>query len=585
MKSTIDEIKNRLLPSAIISRKVALKPRGNSEFIGLCPFHQEKSPSFSVVDDKGFFYCFGCGAKGDIFKFVMDTQSVNYNEALNILANEAGVIIPKKSAKLNEADKKRIIYEKIFEVTANHYHNQLINNDNNGAIAYLTNRGLTSETITKFRLGYASDNVKLLSVLKSQFNEEDIIASTVFQKNEHGNIYAFFRERILFPIFNRKHKIIAFGGRSQNEVQPKYLNSPDNPLFKKSHELYCFNFACSQLSSDRSIIVVEGYMDAIALFQAGFLNVVAPLGTAIKSSQIEMIWQLKATPILCLDNDTAGQRATLKICKEILPLISSDKTIKILPLIEAKDPDEFIQKKDKKAFEYLFNNSLPLSQYLFNTEKVLKIIKTPEQKSDFKKRLLKMINQINDLDLKTHYKSFFLDEFNKFIFSKKKANHSLSSELAINATMDYENLDVKTILNILANFPKLLANTELLWELEKIDIESTKLDKLRNNLLFVADYVIEVNRFNEIIFPTEINDIISNILKITNTNGIYKSENEDEAMHYLFRLFKLNRLNNLQREIETIVNELNNNPSESKFTLFTNLKRTQEQLKIELGII
>ena len=577
MRSIIDEIKNRLLPSKIISTKVALKPRGNQEFIGLCPFHQEKNPSFSVADDKGFYHCFGCGAHGDIFKFIMDTQSLNYHDALKILASEAGVVIPKKSTKLIEIEQKNIVYEKIFELTTTYYQEQLFSSNGLQAREYLKKRGLNEDSITKFRLGFAPlENSILLNKLKSSFSEEDIIASTVFQKNSNNHIYSFFRERIIFPIFNRRNKIIAFGGRILNAGQPKYLNSPDNPLFKKSHELYSLNLAIPNLQLDRQIIIVEGYMDVISLFQAGFKNVVAPLGTALKASQVEIIWNLQALPILCFDNDSAGQKATIKTCKEILPYISSDKTIKIMQVFNAKDPDEFLQKNGSNPFKYLVDNSLSLSDYLFFYEKTYKLLKTPEQKSGLKKRLLFIVDQIKDLDLKAQYKKYFLDKFNQLIYQKKGVEQTLRGELAINSTMTNDTSNIESILGILTLYPTLLTKTKVLDELTRIEILSKELDIMRNYLLSIAD---NVSLVNNITFPDELKRIIS---KIEGVSGI---KNANDALHYLRRLFTLNTLNKLQYEMQVILMELNNHPTESTFALFINLKNTEEQLKTELGII
>lgn len=594
MRAIAEEIKGRLLISSLISRVVALKARNSNEFTGLCPFHSEKTPSFSVSDNKGFYHCFGCGAHGDVFKFIMETQRVSYQESLEILGKEAGVSIPKRNTKLLEVDAKLLIYQQIFELSTSYYQQQLTNNGGKSALSYLKNRGLNNDVIQTFRLGFApKDSSQLLSQLKKNFSEEDIIKSTVFQKDEQGSIYSFFRSRIIFPIINRKNKVIAFGGRIIMDGQPKYLNSPDNPLFKKGLELYNFNFALNNLTTKREVLIVEGYMDVITLSQFGFKNVVAPLGTALKSSQIELVWQLNCTPVLCFDNDIAGQKAIIKTCKEAIGSISSEKTLKIINIAGAKDPDEFLHKNGAKTFQNRLTSAVPLCDYLFEYEKNSDTLKTPEQKSNFKKRLLALTEQIKDLDLRSQYKKYFLDQFFQN-FYRKSANTNINanidnslllSESAINTTMEHKNSNIKLILYIITLYPSLLKEPQVIEELTRIEIFNKELDKTRNDLLYAAENSIIDNKLNVEQNIKITAEALAKSPAISRAICVSKINTEVEALKYIMRLFKLNTLNKLEYDIEVILKELNHHPTDKNFNIFIGLKKVVEQLKIELGII
>src|SRR6266566_10131374 len=308
----LDELRARVPLGSLVGRRVRLTRKGR-EHAGLCPFHNEKTPSFYVVEDKGFFHCFGCGAHGDAIGYVMRADNLDFIEAIERLAAEAGLAVPQQTPQERERAQRQKTLLEALAAAADFYEQRLWSSAGTRARDYLTARGLDEETIRRFRLGWApEDRQALRRALGKDFPEQMLVEAGLVRMPEHGgNPYDYFHARVMFPIGDRAGRTIAFGGRTIGDDQPKYLNSPDTPLFEKGRVLYGWAAARANIARDADpigpgVIVTEGYMDVIALHRAGFSTAVAPLGTALTEFQLQELWRLAREPVLCLDSDKAG---------------------------------------------------------------------------------------------------------------------------------------------------------------------------------------------------------------------------------------------------------------------------------------
>src|SRR5579859_8184375 len=306
----LDELRSRVSLATVIGRTVKLTRKGR-EHSGLCPFHNEKTPSFTVAEEKGWFHCFGCGAHGDVIDFIMRTQHASFPEACEMLAQEAGLELPSDTPEERAKSVQRATMLEALEAACVFYQQQLQTAGGKQALTYLLGRGVNEESVTRFRLGWAPDarNSLRKALPADRFPDQLLVDVGLLHMGENGPDFDFFRGRIIFPITDARGRVIAFGARTLTDQQPKYLNSPETPLFKKGTNLYGYALARATVSEQQPAIVVEGYMDVIALHQHGFTGAMAPLGTALTEEQIEALWKLSPEPVLCLDGDTAGMGA------------------------------------------------------------------------------------------------------------------------------------------------------------------------------------------------------------------------------------------------------------------------------------
>ncbi len=403
----LDNIRQHFRISEVISSRMQLKRHGR-EFMGLCPFHSEKTPSFTVNDEKGFFHCFGCNAHGDVIGFIKDYDNIHFVEAIKYLADQAGLKLPEATPEQQQQfDKNEVLYQ-IMEKTTVWFEQQLHSTVNGRkAKEYLKNRGLSDEIIRFFRIGFAENNRTALKdyLISSGIKESLLHEAGLLSKPDNGSSYDKFRDRIIFPITNSSGKVIAFGGRliSENSKAPKYLNSPETPLFKKGHIL--FNAANAKKIAARSgeIIVTEGYMDVIALHQHGIKNAVAPLGTAITPEQIKILWQFADEPTLCLDGDTAGERAMLRAADLVLPMLQPNKSLSFCNLPNGEDPDSILQSQGSNAMQKILASSVALVDVIWHKHYASQRISTPEQQSGAEKILFRNIHLIQDENVKQNY--------------------------------------------------------------------------------------------------------------------------------------------------------------------------------------
>jgi DNA primase len=400
----LDQIRSRLSLTETVGRRVKLTRRGR-ENLGLCPFHSEKTPSFTVNDDKGFFHCFGCGAHGDIISFVMETEGLAFPEAVERLAGLAGLEMPEQERlDPEERRRQRDLYD-LLEAAAAWFEMQLQGTEAADARAYLESRGLSPDTSKRFRLGYAGKaRGALLASLKRQgFDETQAVKAGLVKPAEAGApARDYFFQRIIFPIADARGRIVAFGGRAMGDSKAKYLNSPETPLFHKGRQLYNLH-RVPRRSARHDLVVAEGYMDVIAMSQAGLEEAVAPLGTAITEEQLGLLWRLCDEPILCLDGDEAGRRAARRAIERALPHLRAGKSLRFALLPSGEDPDSLIRSQGIDALRALLEAAQPLVEILWRSETAGRRLDTPERQAALKHELFQAAGRIQDGDVKAAY--------------------------------------------------------------------------------------------------------------------------------------------------------------------------------------
>ena len=402
----LDEIRARLPVSQVVARKVKLKRQGR-EYAGLSPFKVEKTASFFVNDQKGFYHCFASGEHGDIFTFVMKTEGLSFPEAIERLAQEAGVALPKVSAQAHEQADKRGRLLELLEASTVYFERQLISPAGREGLRYLEGRGLARDTMTRFRLGFAPSGRSALKehLASAGFTAEEMNTSGMLIHGADIPVtYDRFRNRVMFPITDMKERVVAFGGRSlEKDAKPKYLNSPETPLFHKGNLL--FNAAKARTPSyERGrIIAVEGYMDAIALSQAGIQESVAPLGTALTAEQLGLLWRLNGEPILCFDGDSAGPKAAFSAVETALPHLKPGQSLKFAFLPDGLDPDDLLRQEGSDAMQAVLERTRPFADVLWDREWGGGDWTTPERRAQFEQNLRAKIALIEHGAVRGHY--------------------------------------------------------------------------------------------------------------------------------------------------------------------------------------
>ncbi|MBL8644035.1 MAG: DNA primase, partial [Rhodospirillaceae bacterium] len=362
----LDEIRNRLSVSGVVGRRVKLTRKGR-EYVGLSPFSNEKTPSFTVNDEKGFYHCFSTNEHGDIFTFLMKTQNLSFPEAVERLAEEAGLDMPRQDPREAQVIERAVKLREAVEAACMFFQAALQKPEGKRALEYLHGRGLGDEIIQRYRLGYAPSGNALKAELKRRGFAEDVLLEVrlINEGKEGRESFDFFRERVMFPIFDAKGRPVAFGGRIMGDGEPKYLNSPETPLFHKGGLLYGLALARPAVIEKNQIVVCEGYMDVIAMAQGGFPNAVAPLGTALTETQLEMLWKLVPEPIMCFDGDKAGQRAAARSAALALPKLQPGKSLQFALLPSGQDPDDLIRRSGPTAMAQVLAAAVPLSEIVW----------------------------------------------------------------------------------------------------------------------------------------------------------------------------------------------------------------------------
>jgi DNA primase len=398
----LDELRARVGLVQVISRRVKLQKAGR-EWKGCCPFHNEKTPSFYVNEDKGFYHCFGCGAHGDVIRFVIEQDGLPFPEAVRTLAAEAGLQIPEETAEARERAKAQSGLHDVMAAAATWFANQLGGLAGANARRYVEGRGLTPEIVARFGLGFAPDGNKLKSALRDVSEARLLEVGLIGRAEERSETYDRFRNRLIFPIRDPRGRVVGFGGRILGDGQPKYLNSPDTALFDKGRLLYNLDQAGPLARKSGQLIVVEGYMDVIALAQAGVGEVVAPLGTALTEQQLQLLWRVVPEPVLCFDGDAAGQRAALRAAMRALPLLKPGHSLSIMTMPEGEDPDDFVKLQGVASFRQRIGAAEPLIGFLFRSTLQEIDTSTPERRAGAKANLMALAAEIADPEVRRQY--------------------------------------------------------------------------------------------------------------------------------------------------------------------------------------
>jgi DNA primase len=416
----LDELRARTTLSAIIAPTVKLI-RAGREWKACCPFHNEKTPSFTVNDDKGFYHCFGCGAHGDAIRFLTDNRGMPFMDAVKELAAKAGMEVPAPDPRAKEQAERTATLTDVMAEVAKWYTEQLNGPGGADAREYLKRRGIDTAVAQRFGLGLAPDNRTALKRALEKLGEDRLIETGMLIQPEEADpstslraskeSYDRFRGRLMIPIRDPRGRVIGFGGRILGEGEPKYLNSPQTVLFDKGRTLYNLDRAGPASRNAKRLIVVEGYMDVIALDRAGIAEVVAPNGTALTEGQLERLWRLDPSPILCFDGDNAGKKAAIRAATRALPLLRPDRTLRFVELPAGQDPDDVINAGGREAFEALLANPEPLDARLWRHELEAEPLTTPEAWAGLKERLIAHASVIGHADLARMYREDWLNRF------------------------------------------------------------------------------------------------------------------------------------------------------------------------------
>ncbi len=400
----LDELRSRIGLTQLVGRRVKLL-RAGREMKGCCPFHNEKTPSFYVNEDKGFYHCFGCGAHGDAIGFVMASDGLDFIGAVKALAAEAGLAVPDQRPPTPETERRAGLAE-LVAAAGDWFRAQLAAPGGTQARAYLDRRGVTPATRALFGLGFAPDSRDALSVaLKAKFPalEPGRTIEAGLAGEADGRRYDRFRGRLVFPIHDSRGRPVGFGGRALGDGEPKYLNSPEGPIFHKGRLLYNLHRAAPAARKTGRLLIVEGYMDVVGLAGAGIAEVVAPLGTALTEDQMQLAWRLVPEPILAFDGDAAGRRAALRAATRALPLLAAGRSLAFLTLPAGQDPDDIARSGGREAVDSLLAQAQPLARFLFEAELLAGPTDTPERRAGLRARLKALANEIADADLRRDY--------------------------------------------------------------------------------------------------------------------------------------------------------------------------------------
>ena len=424
----VDELRARTLLSAVIAPSVKLLKAGR-EFKACCPFHQEKTPSFTVNDEKGFYHCFGCGAHGDVIRFLTDSRGMPFMDAVKELAGRAGMEVPAPDPRARDQAERAASLTDIMGAVQKWFAEQLQGLEGANARDYLAKRGIDAATVARFGLGLAPQGRSRLKQALSHLGEEALVETGMLIKPEDpgsesgagiGETYDRFRGRLMFPIRDQRGRVIAFGGRILGDGEPKYLNSPDTPIFDKGRTLYNIDRAGPASRTAKRLIVVEGYMDVIGLDRAGISEVVAPNGTAVTESQLERMWRLDRSPILCFDGDSAGRKAAVRAALRALPHIGPDRTLRFVELPPGQDPDDVVRTGGKEAFEALLDKPEPLDERLWRHERDAAPLTTPEARAGLRQRLIEHSQAIGEPALRRLYRDQWLTRFDSEIAPQRQ---------------------------------------------------------------------------------------------------------------------------------------------------------------------
>ena len=585
-KEYLNEIKLRLKVSQVVGKTVKLKKRGK-EFIGLSPFKNEKSPSFTVNDEKEFYHCFSSGEHGNIFDFLMKTKSIGFGEAVRSLAAEAGM----QPYRFSNFDKKKDLrfqtYKNIFKDYSNYFHQQLFNSNNKEALEYLLKRGLAKNIIEEFRLGYVPWQNNFYGDLLKKYSEEEINLTGLYYKNDKtGKFIDRFNSRVIFPVNNIAGDTIAFGGRIIRETKlAKYINSPETEFYKKGNMIFNLDKAKETRSKTDEVLIVEGYMDVVSVYSSGVKNVIANSGTALTERQISLIWKFFSNPIVCLDGDESGQKAAFRIAEKLFPLINEKNKIYFSIMPDGIDPDDLIKQKGRDGLLNLLKEKEIIQLFIWNYHLSKIDQSNPYEISNFEKEIKSLSYTIQDETLKKYVLEDFLKKIKKLTpiqftrrnfkssISKNKKDYQILKETKIlyQKKKDLSKIQIieLSILFLIMNYSQIAAKR--LEELSELNFLSEKNEILKNT---IVDLLIEGNKKEAIFLKIDADHskTINEINENSNIQIITKNKTEQEIEELLIEFVENHNEQLSLKKIESLEQKLINNLDESSYSELIKLK-------------
>ena len=585
-KEYLDEIKLRLKVSQVVSKSVKLKKRGK-EFIGLSPFSNEKTPSFTINDEKGFYHCFSSGEHGNIFDFLMKTKNYKFGESVRILAADAGMEPYRFTKQDDERQKRWKVYNTILEKYADFCHKELKSEKYPDVLEYLEKRKVSKKEIDFFKIGYSSKDNIFYGELKKEFDEKQINSSGIYYFDENKKKYVDrFRSRIIFPVKSLNDSVFALGGRSISKTTyAKYINSPETEFYKKGNNLYNISNSKKFIGEESNVFIVEGYMDVVNLHKFGISNVVANLGTALTEKQIDTIWRFFKNPIICLDGDTSGQKAALRAAERLFPLMKPDHNIYFLTLPENLDPDAYVNEKGKESFLKLSKDKLEIQDFIWNSYIQNVETNSPHSLSLFEKKIKFLCKEVKDRTLAKYFLDHFIKRINdltpnlnlnKNNFSKyvKISNPLQKTKDIYNQRKKFNEREFKEfsiLFLIIHNLDIFRKNIELISEIN-----------FSNNLLIefskkLVDYLLSEKFFERKKLKVEdFDQKYESIINLINDNApvkiIANNKNEEEIIVIFNEITTEIEKINLRDKIETLESKVSLNLDEKQYSELLSLR-------------
>ena len=585
-KEYLDEIKLRLKVSQIVGKTVQLKKRGK-EFIGLSPFKNEKTPSFTVNDEKEFYHCFSTGEHGNIFDFLMKTKSVGFGEAVRTLAAEAGMQPYRFSNFDQKKDLRFKTYKNIFKEYKNYFNQNLYSSSSKEAYDYLLNRGLKKDIIEEFKLGYVPWKNNFYDTLLKNYTEEEINLTGLYYKSDKtGKFIDRFNSRIIFPINNISGDTVAFGGRVIKDGKlAKYINSPETEFYKKGSMIFNLDKAKNLRAETEDILIVEGYMDVVSVYAAGIKNVIANSGTALTERQIDLIWKFFSNPVICLDGDKSGQTAAVRIAEKLFPLINDNNKIYFSIMPDGKDPDDYVKKNGKEALLNLLKQKSIIQTFIWNNYLNKINLNNPFEISKFEKDIKKLTYSIKDETIRKYVLEDYLEKIKKltpiqtsrqkgaYFLNKNKKNYSLLKETKIlyQKRKDLSKIQIIefSILFIALNYTKII--TKRLEELSNIKFLAEKNHNFKMNIVNLLE-----RGHDNVSIQSKINsldqEILREIIENSNIQIIIKNKSDSEISDLLEELFQDHKEQRNLKKIESLEQKLINNLDENSYSELIRLK-------------
>ena len=577
-RSYIEEIRNRLKVSDVVRLKVNLKKRGK-EFIGLSPFKNEKTPSFTVNDEKGFYHCFSTGEHGNIFDFLMKLDNVNFGEAVKTLAQRAGMQPYRFTKEDEKIEKENLKIQKLFEVFFKQCKEDLFNQYKDSHLKYLIDRGLSVETINYFKLGFCENSKKIQNILfEHGYTADELLKSGMYyKKDDSEELVNRFKNRIIFPIQNYYNNFIGCGGRTVlSNALAKYINSPETDYFKKGFNLYNLNNGKKESLNSNNLILVEGYMDAVSLFNKGVKNVAATLGTAITTSQINLAWKNFDKIIICFDGDQSGIDASYRAAERILKILKPGKDVYFAKIPNGQDPDDFVNQFGKQGFSELINQSKDLVDIIFSHNAINVNKSKPTDIALLEKKLFNLAEEIEDLTSKKYIKNSFKNKIFENIIRKKNQNIQSREEIkraSVRLMFSKEEILELSLINLILNYPE--------FSESKIEDISLLDFNFKDNSIFLSELVNALVNENiktkedlrkKLIINFEI--LIKKIDMYSNNKGIIMNLNKESFNSFYNDYLDELSLIKKNKKLSSLESELAKNPDEAIYERYIALKNS-----------